>query len=198
MIILGLDVSKHTGFAIFDKSGILMSGTFDVDCRKKTNLVNEYNYIEESLILSDFVLKLVQENKIDKIFIEQTNRGINRHSQKELEFLHYGILKKLLDNGQHEKVLYVDTSTWRSRLNIRLSKDQKKHNKEVKSKKKRGKITTKHLVVNWVNETFKKELLLKDNNEADAIAIAFYGLNALLNTKTVEKADFSLQELFNE
>lgn len=198
MIILGLDVSKHTGFAIFKFDKILTSGTFDVDCRKKTNLVNEYNYIEESLILSDFVLKLVQENQIDKIYIEQTNRGINRHSQKELEFLHYGILKKLLDNNHHDKVSYVDTSTWRSALKIRLNKDQKKHNKEVRTKKKRGKITTKHLVVSWVNETFSKELLLKDNNEADAIAIAYYGSNTIKNTKTAEKTDFSLQEVFNK
>ncbi|NBP13504.1 hypothetical protein EBU95_03780 [bacterium] len=198
MIVLGLDVSKHTGFAIFGSNGILTSGTFDVDCRKKTNLVNEYNYIEESLILSEFVLKLVQENKIDKIFIEQTNRGINRHSQKELEFLHYGILKRLHENGHQEKVSYVDTSTWRSALAIRLSKDQKKHNKEVKSKKKRGRITTKHLVVNWANTTFNKELILKDNNEADAIAIAFYGFNAIGKAQKVEKTDFSLQEVFNK
>lgn len=199
MTILGLDVSKHTGFAVYCESGLLTSGTFDVDCKKKTNLVNEYNYIEESLILSDFVLKLVQENKIDKIFIEQTNRGINRHSQKELEFLHYGILKKLLDNNYHGKVMYVDTSAWRSSLKIRMSKEQKKHNKEVKNKKKRGKITTKHLVVDWVNKTFNKSLLLKDNNEADAIAIAFYGFDFIKNFKVdlPDKKDFSLQELFN-
>ena len=111
-----------------------------------------------------FVLKLINDFAVDKIYIEQTNRGINRHSQKELEFLHYGILKRIFDKSYPEKVNYVDTSAWRSLLKIRLSKEQKQHNKEVRSKKKRGKITTKHLVVDWVNLTFKKELILKDNN----------------------------------
>lgn len=197
MIILGLDISKHTGFAIFKDSEILSSGTFNIDCKKHTNLVNEYNYIEESITLGNFVLKLISDFSVDKVYIEQTNRGINRHSQKELEFLHYGVLKRILEKNCPEKVNYVDTSAWRSCLKIRLSKDQKKHNKEVREKKKRGKITTKHLVVDWVNTTFKKELILKDNNEADAIAIAYYGICALKHAEKVDNTKLSLQDAFN-
>jgi len=197
LIILGLDISKHTGFAILKDGEILSSGTFDVDCKKHTNLVNEYNYIEESITLANFVLKLINDFNIDKIYIEQTNRGINRHSQKELEFLHYGILKRIFDKSVPEKVNYVDTSAWRSLLKIRFSKEQKQHNKEVRSKKKRGKITTKHLVVNWVNLTFNKELILKDNNEADAVAIAYYGTETLKSLQKQDSTELSLQDAFN-
>jgi len=197
LIVLGLDVSKHTGFAIMKDGNILSSGTFNVDCKKHTNIVNEYNYIEESIILANFVVKLIEDYNVNEIYIEQTNRGINRHSQKELEFLHYGILKRILDKNYSEKVNYVDTSAWRSLLKIRLNKEQKIHNKDVRNKKKRGKITTKHLVVNWVNETFKKELILKDNNEADAIALAYYGLCTLNNLQKNNNSELSLQDAFN-
>jgi Holliday junction resolvasome RuvABC endonuclease subunit len=43
----------------------------------------------------------------------------------------------------------------------------------------KGKITKKHLAIRWVNETYNLNLAMKDNDAADAIALASsYLLNA--------------------
>ena len=140
MKVLGLDISKHMGYAIVDGDTRVESGTFDVDAdalgfkgsdTQGRLLVDEYGYIAEAIVLAHKVHALYLEHQPDWIYIEQTNNGRNRTSQKELEFLHYGILRLLGDEGVGHKVRYVDTSTWKSGLKIRMTKEQSKHNKLV-------------------------------------------------------------------
>lgn len=184
MRIVGLDISKHTGYAIIEDGKRVVSGKFEVDAEtlgfKGTDkygrlVVDEYGYIDEAAVLAHLISALVDQYRPNWIYLEQTNNGRDRTAQKNLEFLHYGILRHLRDKGHSHLVRYVDTSAWRSKLNMNFTKEQKDHNKLVKQKKKRGKITKKHLAVAWASVTFGLKLLQKDNDEAEALAVAMYG-----------------------
>jgi hypothetical protein len=71
------------------------------------------------------------------------------------------------------KIRYIDTSRWRNICGQHMSKEQRKHNKDVKDGKIRGKITAKHLAVLWCNSKYGLNLLMKDEDAADAISLAW-------------------------
>jgi hypothetical protein len=199
--ILGLDISKHLGFAVIKDGKLIDSGSVDVDARPLEPIFPEIGYIMEAEELAGLVHQWVVQHNSDYIYIEQTNKGKNRTSQKELEFLHYGIIKHLLTAGFAHKVRYVDSSTWRKTLVPKMTKEQKNHNKKARStkghkKKGEGKITPKHLAVWWVNSTFGKNLLLVENDEADAIAIATYGYKHETKLLTIQPVIVDLEKQF--
>jgi hypothetical protein len=78
--------------------------------------------------------------------------------------------------------------------NIRLSTNDKKNNKLVREGKKRGKVTSKHLSVRWANEKYSLSLKIKDNDIADALAIAACGLlrEKEISHQTLQKATMHL------
>lgn len=174
MKIIGLDVSTKTGYAVMDDGILLEYGLLKVE-------TPDFNESEDFLMLrraeaaSSKILELIVKHKPDYIFCEQTNAGKYRASQKMLEFIHCKILTEIVRLNMTDKFLYVDTSKWRSKLGVKLSKDQRKHNKNVKIGTSKGKITPKHLVVSWVNEKFGLKLLKKDHDICDAIAISVFG-----------------------
>ena len=61
-----------------------------------------------------------------------------------------------------------------------MSKDDKKHNKNLSENKKRiikdvkGRINKKHLAIRFVNNMYNLDFRLKDNNIADAIALGTF------------------------
>lgn len=174
MKILGLDVSTKTGYAVMDDGvlteyGLLKTEAFDF------NEAEDFLMLRRAEHASQKILNLINTHKPDYIFCEQTNAGKYRSSQKQLEFIHCKILTEIVRLNMISKFFYVDTSQWRSRLGVKLSKDQRKHNKNVKNKISKGKITPKHLVVLWVNEKFGLNLLKKDHDICDAIAIGVFG-----------------------
>lgn len=179
MKVLGLDMSTKTGYAIINNGDLNDFGLVARSPRVIDELtqlcVVDFGFLSDAEDIAKHVNKLVSLHQVDYIYIEQTNKGRNRVSQKQLEFIHCSVLKSLRGSGDKEKVRYVDTSAWRKELKIRLSKEDSAHNKLVKKKKARGKITTKHLAVRWANSTYNLDLLLKDNDIADAIAVATYG-----------------------
>jgi hypothetical protein len=178
--VLGLDISTHTGYAIVQDAQLLDSGVYHVELSRMPvpllgayAVCEEFAFMAEAQILGSFIAALLDnDGPFDAVAIEQTNLGRSRTDQKRLEFLHFGVLAALLEAGLPHLVQYIDSSRWRSFLQIRLNKDQRAHNKSVRAKKARGKITNKHLAVAWANSTYGKSLLLKDNDQADAIAIA--------------------------
>jgi hypothetical protein len=141
------------------------------------SLCSDFSLLCRARDMRNEIAKLVLNSEPDKIIIEQTNQGSFRTDQKQLEFIHCLTLDWIMATPWAPKTEYVDTSRWRSRLEIKLSKDQRKHNKAVKSKEARGKVTPKHLAVAWVNEKYKLELLKKDHDIADAVCLATYGHN---------------------
>jgi hypothetical protein len=177
MKILGLDISKHTGFSVLEDGKIIESGTYDVDDPEEfKTLLEEVRYNYEAQDLARFIYGLYLKHDPDVCYLEQINRGKNRHSQKMLDGLHYAIIEMFINQNWIHKVRYVDTSAWRNTLSVRLNKDQAKHNKQVKQKLIRGKITPKHLAVMKANEVFGLRLKLKDNNTADSLMLGLFGV----------------------
>lgn len=179
MRVLGLDMSTKTGYSIIGESGLEGYGLVCVDRGARDGLppnhIEDYGFVADADQIAAKVGKIVAGKNFDYVYIEQTNKGRARTTQKQLEFIHFAVLRTLAILGYKEKVRYVDTSAWRSRLKVKMSKDDSKHNKLVRNRLARGKITTKHLAVRWANEKYGLELKLKDNDIADAIAVATYG-----------------------
>jgi hypothetical protein len=171
MIFLGLDLSTKTGYAILRDGQLVDFGK--INAKESSESVPEYAMIARAESVSAKVTEILQLHRPDLVCIEQTNLGRSRSTQKELEFIHYAVLS-CLKWGFKDRVIYVDTSAWRSVLKISLSKDQRKHNKAVNAGEIRGKITPKHLAVSYVNQKYSLQLLLKDNDEADAVCLAEY------------------------
>lgn len=173
---LGLDLSTKPGLAAVDfpdDSGpgrILELETGELERRPDY----PYGYVAMAEAVADLVDDWVQRHRPDLIVIEETNMGRARFTQKQLEFIHFAVLKRL--EGQN--ILYLDTSAWRAALGLRLSKEERAQNRAVKQAKAvgekpqvRGKITVKHLAVSWANATFGLALKQKDNDKADALAL---------------------------
>lgn len=194
MKILGLDLSTKTGFGLVDSRGQLLS--FGQITERKlvqdSLLCDEYQMLARAEALASLVIEdAVKPNRPDAIFIEQTNLGSKRETQKLLEFIHCVILIQLKKEGLDKAVYYVDTSRWKSALGIKMTKEDREHNKLVKAKKARGKITSKHLSVRWANNFYNLELKLKDNDMADAIAMATFGLKHLSARRSPDQSSES-------
>ena len=111
--------------------------------------------------------------------------GKQRYSQKALEFIHLATLVAL--RPLDIPIVYISSSAWRSALGITMTKEDKKNNAKLSKAKKlstdsgcpvdkkkvgvRGKIGKKHLAVRYINSVYNLDLLMKDNDIADAIAL---------------------------
>lgn len=231
MKILSLDLSTKTGWALFDNSKLICYGQIKSD-HKLTEEYPHYpkNYLKMAVDMAIEIRKKVISSDPDLIVIEETNKGKNRYSQKQLEFIHNEVINQLIEYQIH----YIDTSEWRNILGITLDKDQKKDNRKInnvrqeeylrlfaqyfddnkvtyqtelagaKGKREqnkvlkkyeaiardkakgtirsfrykeegkiKGKVGTKQLSVNYVNETFSLKFKLKDNDIADAICVGY-------------------------
>jgi Holliday junction resolvasome RuvABC endonuclease subunit len=174
MKILGLDVSTKTGYAII-QDGVLLSKGLIKEPHVTSSISEDVSILYRAINSAKRVCELILKEAPDTIVIEQTNAGRFRSSQKQLEFIHCLVLYTMEQEKYLERIVYVDTSQWRSALGIKLSKEQRINNKLVKAKVRRGKITPKHLAVMWANDKFDLALKVKDNDIADAIALSWFG-----------------------
>lgn len=165
-------MSTKTGYAVIKNGKLYDFGL--LRSKSQTHAVDSIAMVMRAKTMANLIKEKCDQIKPDKIYVEQTNAGRFRMSQKELEFIHFAFLDAVMkDYG--ERVVYVDTSGWRSELQIKLNKNQRLHNKKVRQRQARGKITTKHLSVWWVNQRYGLKLKIKDNDVADAICVATYG-----------------------
>lgn len=188
MRILCLDLSTHCGYAVLtndSKVELGEYGTLHYEGPSTRSMPDKYPWSYLQVVTSHIrnILDLVSRIKPELIVIEETNKGKNRYSQKLLEFLHHELLQGLTAY----KVVYLDTSHWRSILGIWMTKEQKRDNaklskatreaklKGLKPDKKalgiKGKINKKHIAINHANATFSLTLKVKDNDAADAICL---------------------------
>ena len=128
MKILSLDLSTKSGWALFDNGKLICYGQIKSDYK----LTEEYphypkNYLDMAKSMAVEINKKVISSDPCEIVIEETNKGKNRYSQKQLEFIHNEVIDILSDYKLH----YMDTSEWRSLLEISLDKEQRKDNKEI-------------------------------------------------------------------
>lgn len=177
MKILALDLSTKPGWAIIKSGKCLAYGNahfpilnFNVNNYPERAKEYPYNIIETSQQVADYIFNIYQaESDIDVVVIENTVRGKNRNTQRSLEWVHYAVLSYFVDAS--ELIHYVDPTQWRKALEMKLTPADKENNKLVKNKLGRGKITSKHLSVRFVNSEFDLNLKMKDNDIADAICI---------------------------
>ena len=192
MKVLALDLALTTGWALLE--GEINSDTpklLDYGAIKAPELDPSFSYplnnIERVEELGKWIEQRVFLSQPDVIVIEQLNRGMNRHSQTLLAFIHHRVLIStiMLPFLQDSKIHYLDSSSWRAAVKLGLTKEQRAQNlalSKAKSKAKKakkpldkealgitGKITKKHLSVNLVNFTFGLELKKKDDDVADAV-----------------------------
>lgn len=195
MKLLSLDISTKTGWAVFTSSVVNYNvaqlhnyGRIDIVDKNIDQKIDYKNFNNQTMqaifkALGNFyssINRLVDEYYPDIIVIEQTNLGRQRISQKVLEWLHL-IVCLIIVNRLGKFPIFIDSSDWRKTVGLRLSKEDKEHNKLIKKQGKRGKINKKHLALRIVNEKFKKRfstpLKVKDNDIADAICLGVAWLN---------------------
>jgi Holliday junction resolvasome RuvABC endonuclease subunit len=192
--VLTLDASTHAGWALLEgelgnpKPQILAKGLIENDKPVQAFGAYPMNYLHAATGIANRLFGLVTEYKPDVVVIEETNLGKNRYTQKLLEFIHCSLLGQLAVR-YIGRVVYLSSSTWRQALNLRLNLEQRKNNAKLAKAKKlasetgvavhaakkklgvKGRVTEKHLAVQYVNEVYNLKLKVKDNDVADAICL---------------------------
>lgn len=192
MRILALDLSTHSGYAIFEgetgsKPSLLNYNTIHLG--EPVHGFGPYPacYRVAARTMARKLLNNVAASEIDVVIIEEINLGRNRYTQKLLENIHTAVLDELETWPKLKEVVYLDSSEWRHNLGLRMSKEQKRSNAKLSKAKRtaatsrvaldkkvlgiRGKISAKHLSVAHANEVYGLKLKMKDNDVADAICL---------------------------
>lgn len=136
----------------------------------------------------------LSKNKLHMILIEEVNLHKSRMTGKTLDGMHW-ILMNMLDPNYIDRVRYRDSdgpNGWRTRLNLRLTENDKKLNaerKKINKKKKKGTkdlviINKKHLAARYVNSALKTNFDVDKNpNDNDIVDSIGLGLSELLTLK---------------
>ena len=197
-----VDISTSTGWAYLEGSlgdpgvEVLNKGTVTLG---KTVLAYgngkyPWNYQMAAEAMADGIMAVLYsmgQQLPDAIIVEETNLGKSRYSQKTLEFIHLALLQRLAIH-KDVNVVYLSSSSWRSALGLQLTKEQKKANAKLSKAKReaaahgqkldkkalgiKGKVTKKHVAINYINERFgwagtPAALKAKDDDVADAMCL---------------------------
>lgn len=190
--ILALDISTKTGWSLMDSDGkdftLIDYGKID----KVSEPEGQYpgNYVDWAEGILNEIQLLIQMNKPSVLVIEETASGSKSiYSQKILEWIHFCVANHI--KKCNIKAIYLLTEQWRRETGCLMSKDESKHNKEVKKYKEKagtniaydingkriGKITRKHVNVRRANEVFSKYLKTplrqKDEDTADSLLLGY-------------------------
>ena len=207
MKVLGLDLSSSTGYAVIHDGALVRFGTATASDIDRNHPLPEYNQVRVARCIANRIFNVLKSETPDLIVIEQTNLGQNRNDQKGLEFIHFAMLDVIEILGMDKKIAYIDSSAWRTGIDLKLTPEQRKHNKLNSSKKRaakvkgnrfsakkgEGKITWKHLSVNWVNQNFNLNFKLSQNDMADAICLAVFGSRMVEESKKNSITEFDLK-----
>ncbi len=187
-ILITLDLSTNsTGYAVFNSKTkkLITYGNL----KPKVSGLHKLKYPAAALLkikdIASKVKDLVAEHDPESIVIEEVNRGINRIAQKSLDALHFFVLDylTLIDETWITRVRYMDSNGvrgWRGKLELKLSDEDKEHNKKVR--KKYAKEEAQKHIVDWkvlaqryVNAKYGTSFDVKENEEhadiCDAIAM---------------------------
>lgn len=190
MKVFALDISTKTGWSYFINGKLKDFGLIEL----KKNINDFGNYPENFTTFAKTIAERIKQkfNEIvsndfwddGMIVIEETSKSRGVYQHKILEFIHCEFLRKFEEKGCIIK--YVRTGQWRKTVGLKLSKEDKEHNKLVREKKAKGLITKKHLSVRLVNKLFDLNLKLKNNNEADAIIIGHSTFNGVIYSDGIQ------------
>lgn len=190
MLIIGLDISTKTGYAVIDTE--LQEGQDLKELGLLTVHEQEgpypWSYIRRSEIMVSMIIEQIEKFDIRTVVIEDTNPGRNAYGQKLLEWTHFLVLKYL----QNKKipVVYLRTGIWRQKVVAKLNDEEKKSNQKLNRLKEKangdpdvlralkkengiqGKVSRKAPALRIINELYPYlKLKKKDNDKADAICL---------------------------
>jgi hypothetical protein len=201
MRILCLDLSTHTGYAVFDgemgsKPTRVTSGTIDLDKTIHSFGPYPHSYRKCTDYMAALIYMRVAPYKVERIVVEEINSGRDRYVQKLLENIHTSSLTHFDGFMPHAQIVYLNSDGadgWRTNIGLTLSKEQKRANARLSKAKReseaagvkldkkklgvKGKTNKKHLAVERANAEFGLKLKQKDNNEADALCLGLAFFN---------------------
>lgn len=190
--VLSLDISTKTGWALLvsEESSCALEAWGHI--KKTAEPEGKYpgNYVDWAYQCFGEIVRLIDNHQPTVLVIEETASGSkNLYSQKILEYIHFLVAKLIRDTGI--QVMYLMTEEWRRLSGCQMSKEESKHNKDVKKFKEKnntsiaydangkriGKLTRKHINIRRANELFgsyfKTPLKKKDEDTADAVLLAY-------------------------
>jgi len=193
--VLALDMSTKTGYAVvdMDETGfeLIEAGTLEKISEPSEEKYGDYpvNYLAWSGQCLYKIEQVFAKHNPDEVVIEETAKGSkNNMSQKIVEFIHYELadfFKTNDEEGNYYPRTYFLTEEWRRICGCKMNDDEKKQNAEVRKQRKKGIkvckdkegkrigiIGKKHVNVRVANEVYGLDLLLKDEDRADALLLA--------------------------
>lgn len=203
--ILALDMSTKTGYAsmVSNKDGIILEAYGTVPQIHTPNGTYPESFIDWAYFVYEKIYELIERFAPDVLVIEETSAGSKAiYTQKILEWIHFLVAKFIKETKI--KAIYLMTEQWRRETGCKMSKEESKHNKQVKSYKEKnstkvaydekgkrvGRLTRKHINIRRANEVFGEflsaPLRKKDEDTADSLMLGYcYHLRRL---KTVLEA----------
>ena len=195
MSVLALHLSTSTGWAFFSSDERLVTSLDSfgaVQLEKPLAAMGPYpwNYVDGTRLLAEKIGEIAQRTAPDRVIIEETCLGKSSYAQKSLEMLHLSVLHRMRDLGYEGRLHYARTVAWRQTLGLKLSARDRANNKILAKARRagpidkaslgiRGKVTVKHLSVDYANRTFSLQLKRKDDDKADAICLGWAELNGV-------------------
>jgi hypothetical protein len=192
--VLVFDISGSTGWAEFDSKNPgqpVAYGIITIDKAAKKFDHHPWGYVQAAVQLANRLVLKVHERGPDVIVVEETNGARARFTQKFLEYCHFAFLwqlnRSLRAYVERPEVVYVNTSDWRRKMDVRLTDDDKRQNARLSRNKRkakeqgtkldkkalgiRGRVTIKHVAIRRANDLFGLGLIAKDDDIADALLI---------------------------
>ena len=190
--ILALDISTKTGYAsmVSSDQGIFLESYGTLPAIHMPEGTYPASFVDWAYSVFKEISELIDRFAPDCLVIEETVAGSKGvYSQKILEWIHFLLAKFIKETNI--KTVYFLTGQWRSIVGAKMTKEESKHNKEVKeykeihktkiardkNGKRIGKLTKKHINVRRANEVFgaflKEPLRQKDQDHADALMLGY-------------------------
>jgi Holliday junction resolvasome RuvABC endonuclease subunit len=185
-LLLSLDMSTTcTGWSIFDidSKSLLHYGTIKPSTKYQGRPISKLTYPLQQLCkmldIADQIRHLISTHEPSEIVIEEITGSKNRHGQKVLDGLHWIVLYHIQEDIP--RVRYFDVSGsagWRTVLGIKLSEQDKVHNKEAKKlnkiigrgEKKIAILDAKDLACRYANSHFGTSLDVQERESDGDIA----------------------------
>lgn len=193
-LLLALDLSTTcTGWALYDRDSkkLLEFGKIKAKVKGLTKMTYPNQQLQKMRNLSEQIVSLIKAQPVvPLIVIEEINPSKNRMGQKTLDGFHF-LLVDRMGEDLVRMVRYIDSdgpTGWRTRLNLRLTEDDKRLNKERKRLNKLASkhvpalpiITKKHLACRLVNKVFGMNFDVdKSSTDSDVVDAIGLGLAAL-------------------
>lgn len=190
--ILALDMSTKTGWSLLVSDGkdFKLEDHGKIDKTTEPEGMYPVNFVEWAGEIFSSINVLIAKHSPDVLVIEETASGSKSiYSQKILEWIHFLLANYIKETNM--KAVYLMTEQWRRETGCLMSKEESKHNKDVKKYKEKnatniaydiggkrvGKITRKHVNIRRANEVFAsfltQPLRKKDEDIADSLLLGY-------------------------